>query len=135
QALHDGGLADSRLADEHRIVLGAPLQHLDGAADLIVAADDRIELARGGARRQVDRVLLQSLAAFLRIGVGDLLATPYLFDRLLHRPAYDACLAEEAREVAVLEGGEHEELTRDELVAPLLRELVGDVEDPVELIG
>ena len=30
--------------------------------------------------------------------------------------------------VAVLEGGEHEQLARDELIAALLRELVGDVE-------
>ena len=61
QALDDRGLADAGLADEHRVVLGAPLQHLDGAADLVVAADHRIELARGGARRQVDGVFLQRL--------------------------------------------------------------------------
>ena len=36
-----------RLADQHRVVLGAPLQHLDGAADLVVAADHRVELALG----------------------------------------------------------------------------------------
>ena len=41
----DRGLADARLADQHRIVLGAPLQDLDRAADLVVAADHRIELA------------------------------------------------------------------------------------------
>ena len=41
----DGGLADAGFADEHGIVLGAPRQHLDGAADFLVAADDRIELA------------------------------------------------------------------------------------------
>ena len=45
QALDDGGLADAGLADQHGIVLGAAAQHLDGAADLLVAADHRIELA------------------------------------------------------------------------------------------
>ena len=45
QALDDGGLADARLADQHRIVLGAPRQHLNGAADFLVAADHRVELA------------------------------------------------------------------------------------------
>ena len=45
QALDDGRLADARLADQHRVVLGAPRQHLDDAADLLVAADDRVELA------------------------------------------------------------------------------------------
>jgi hypothetical protein len=41
----DGGLAHARLADQHRVVLGAALQDLDGAADLVVAADHRVELA------------------------------------------------------------------------------------------
>jgi hypothetical protein len=37
------------LADQHRIVLGAPAQHLDDAANLLVAADDRVELAAPGS--------------------------------------------------------------------------------------
>ena len=45
QALHDRGLADAGFADEHRVVLGATGQHLDDAADLVVPADDRVELA------------------------------------------------------------------------------------------
>ena len=45
QPFDDGRLADARLADQHRIVLGAPRQHLDHAADLLVAANHRIELA------------------------------------------------------------------------------------------
>ena len=45
QALGDGGLADAGLADQHGVVLGAARQHLDGAADLLVAADHRVELA------------------------------------------------------------------------------------------
>ena len=46
QPLDDGGLAHARLADEHGVVLGAPAEDLDHAADLLVAADDRVELAR-----------------------------------------------------------------------------------------
>jgi hypothetical protein len=34
-----------RLTDEHGVVLRAPAEHLDDAADLVVAADDRVELA------------------------------------------------------------------------------------------
>ena len=45
QALGDRGLADAGLADQHRIVLGPAGEHLDGAADFLVAADDRVELA------------------------------------------------------------------------------------------
>ena len=62
EAFDDGGLAHARLADQHRIVLGAPLQDLDRAADLVVAADDRVELALARALGEVDRVLLQRLA-------------------------------------------------------------------------
>ena len=54
QALDDRGLADAGLADQHRVVLGAALQHLDRAADFLVAADHRVELAALGARGQVD---------------------------------------------------------------------------------
>ena len=45
EALDDRGLADAGLADQDRVVLGAAREHLDHAADLLVAADDRVELA------------------------------------------------------------------------------------------
>ncbi len=44
QPLGDGRLADARLADERRVVLRAPAEHLDDALDLFVAADHRVEL-------------------------------------------------------------------------------------------
>jgi hypothetical protein len=58
QPFDDGGLADTGLADEDGVVLGTALQHLDGAADFIVATDDRIKLALLGASSQIDRVFL-----------------------------------------------------------------------------
>ena len=67
QALDDGGLADARLADEHRVVLGPAGQHLDHPADLGVPADDRVELAVPGPRGQVDAVLLQRLVGALGV--------------------------------------------------------------------
>ena len=63
QALHDGRLADAGLADEHRVVLGPPGEDLDHPPDLLVAADDRVELAAAGVRGQVPAVLLQRLVA------------------------------------------------------------------------
>ena len=45
EALDDRGLADAGLADEHGVVLRAAAEDLDDAADLLVAADDRIEQA------------------------------------------------------------------------------------------
>jgi hypothetical protein len=57
EALDDRGLADAGLADQHRVVLRAPLQDLDHAPDLVVAADHRVELAVARALGQVERVL------------------------------------------------------------------------------
>ncbi len=65
QALDDGGLADAGLADQHGIVLGAARQDLDGAADLLVAADHRVELAVAGGLGQVAGVALEGVIAFL----------------------------------------------------------------------
>ena len=45
QAFHNRGFAHARLADEHGVVFGAPLQHLNGAADFVVAPDNGVELA------------------------------------------------------------------------------------------
>ena len=90
QALDDGGLADAGLADQHRIVLGASLQHLDGAADLIVAADDRIELAAARARGQIDGVFFERLPLFFGCGILDLFAAAHLLDGLLERSARGA---------------------------------------------
>jgi hypothetical protein len=45
QALDDRRLADAGLADQDRVVLGLAGKDADRAADLLVAADDRVELA------------------------------------------------------------------------------------------
>ena len=129
EAFDDRGLADAGLADQHRIVLGAPLQHLDRAADFLVAADHRVELALLGALGQVDGVLLERLAALLGIRVVDLLAAAHVLDRALERALHDAGVAQDRAERAlVVERGQHEQLAGDVLVAALLRELVGQVE-------
>ena len=65
QALDDRRLADAGLADQHRIVLGAARQHLDRAADLLVAADDRIELAVARGLGEVAGVFLQRVIGVL----------------------------------------------------------------------
>ena len=67
QALDDGRLADARLADQDRVVLRAAAQDLDDAADLLVAADHRIEAALGGRIGQVAAVLLERLVG--RLGI------------------------------------------------------------------
>src|SRR6185369_9102061 len=79
QALGDRRLADAGLADVERVVLGAAAQHLDGALDLVLAADQRIDAAFAvllvevhavGGQRLVT-LLDRRLAAVLLLGAGD----------------------------------------------------------------
>ena len=55
EALDHRGLADAGLAGEDRVVLAAAHQDVDDLADLLVAADDRVDLARLRLRGQVLR--------------------------------------------------------------------------------
>lgn len=70
QALDDGRLADAGLADEHRVVLRAAREDLDDAPDLVVAADDGVELALARGRREIGAELLQGLVLTLGVGAG-----------------------------------------------------------------
>ena len=97
QALGDRRLADAGLADQHRIVLGAPRQHLDGAADLLVAADDRVELALARSRGEVAGVFLQRVVLALgRRGIGRA-ALADLLDGRVERLRRDAGIGEDLR--------------------------------------
>ncbi len=136
EAFDDRRLADARLADQHRVVLGAPLQDLDRAANLVVAADDRIELAFARALGEVDRVLGERLAlafGFLRI---DPRPAADRFDRGFERLARQPLLFEQAARRALVVGQrQQEQLAGDELVAALRRFLVGQVQQVVEIAG
>src|SRR5439155_1479507 len=59
EALDDGRLADARLADEDRVVLGAAGQHLHDPLDLAVAPDDRVELLLPGQLGEVATELVE----------------------------------------------------------------------------
>ena len=71
EPLGDGGLADARFADQHRIVLGAAREDLHGAADLLVPPDHRIELADLGLGRKIPSEALQRALRFFRIANVD----------------------------------------------------------------
>ena len=81
QPLDDRGLADAGLADEHRIVLGAPGEHLHHPADLLVAADDRIELSLARLVGEVAGVALERLVLLLGRLVGDAVRAAHLLQR------------------------------------------------------
>ncbi|KWT85240.1 hypothetical protein APY03_4043 [Variovorax sp. WDL1] len=77
QALGDRGLADAGLADQQRVVLAAAAQDLDHALDLVLAADQRIDLAVLrhlvevlGELLQRGRLLVLLATAFFALGCG-----------------------------------------------------------------
>ena len=101
QAFGNRRLADARFADQHRIVLGAAREDLDGAADLVVTADDRVELAFAGFRRQVTGIFLQGVEALLGIGAIGRAALAHVVDDLVQlatgeTPAFFSVWAVEA---------------------------------------
>ena len=60
-AFDDGGLAHARVADEQGIVLPPPGQHVQRTFDLLVAADERVDLALARAFVQVHGVDRQGI--------------------------------------------------------------------------
>ena len=63
-------LADARLADEQRVVLAAPAQHLDHPLELERAADQRIDLPGGRARHEVGGIRLERIGARRRAPIA-----------------------------------------------------------------
>ena len=134
QPLGDGRLTDAGLADQHGVVLGAPGEHLDGAADLLVAADHGVDLALGGERRQIPRVALERVIGLLggRAVGGAALAD--VVDGRIQRRRVDAGILEGAAGIGRLHRqGQQQPLDRDELVACLVGDLLGRIEHTRQL--
>ena len=130
EAFDDGGLADAGLADEHRVVLGAAGQHLDDAADLLVAADDGIELAGARLLDEVAAVLLERLVGALGVLVGDALAAADALERLEDRVVPDRMGLEQGLRLATgLGHAEQQVLGRDVLVTEAARFGLRPVDD------
>ena len=120
QALHDRGLADAGLTDQHRVVLGATGQHLHDAANLVVPPDDWVEFAFAGPLGQVGGVLLQRLIGGLGIGAGDPGAAANLDERVAQRLRGGAVSGEQLGDVGVAGGQPDQQmLGRDVFVVHL----------------
>ena len=133
EALGDGGLADARLADQDRVVLRPAAEDLDDAPDLVVPADDRVELARPGLGREVAAVLLQGLRRFPRDS-GDVTRWPprTLWSALRIASRVAPWRSSSWRRVAAdLGDGQEEVLGRDVFVAESLRFLLGQLHRPL----
>ena len=74
QAFGDSGLAHAGLADQHRIILGAPADDVYQTPNLFVAPDDRVKLALPRIGRQIPPELAQALVGRFRVLAGDALA-------------------------------------------------------------
>ena len=76
QSLHDGCLAHTGIPNEDRIVLGPSREDLDEPPNLVVPADDGVELALGGHLCKVTAVAFQGLIGpFRRLTRHPLMAT------------------------------------------------------------
>ena len=126
----DGGLADAGLADQHGIVLGAPRQHLDGAADFLIAPDHRVELAVAGRLGEIARIFLQRLVGVFgggRVGGAPLAQA---IDGGVQRGRGDAGAGENFRRLRVLLDRESQQQTLDghKRVAGLVGRFLGGIE-------
>ena len=105
-------------------------QDLDDAADLLVAADDRVELAGAGLGGQVAAVLLERLVCALRVLGGDALAAADVLERAEDRLAAGAVALEERWRVAAgLGRAEQQVLGGDVLVAEPVGLVLGALDD------
>ncbi len=111
------------------------MQDLNGPANFVVTADHRIELAFFGTLGQVDGVFIQRLARFFMVGVIDGLTTTQVGDRVFQGFLADALTEQQFAKLAVLvHGGEQHQLAGDELVALLLGQAVGLVEQTRQIL-
>ena len=132
EALRDRRLADARLADQHRVVLGPPAEHLDDPPDLLVPPDDRVELAGPRLAGQVAAVLLEGLVGALGVGAGHALAAANGLERAQHRLAAGAVALEQLLALATgLGRAEEQVLGRRVLVAEAPGLLLRPLDDPL----
>ncbi len=137
QALHDGGLAHARFADEHRVVLGPAGQDLDHPPDLVVTADDRVQLPLAGRLGEVAAVFRQRLVFLLRVLVGDPLVTAQILECGKHRIAGNPAVGEDGRHRAplFLDKAQEQVFGGNEFVVHGLRLALGRIQSMVQRRG
>ena len=136
QSLHDRRLPDTGLADQHRVVLRAPGQHLDDATDLVVTPDDRIQLPLPRGFGEVAAVTLQRLVGRFRRRRGDALAAAHLTQGLQQLVARDSHLGQQPPGRTLVVGDRQKRvLDRNVFVLELLGFVFRLRQHPVEAAG
>ncbi len=113
EAFHNGGFTDARLTNQDRIVLGPAREHLHGAADFLVAANDRIKLAVARILGQVAGIFLQRVIAFLGGSAVSRAALAKLGDGAFQRLHGDAGILQRSGSGCAGRCGEREQDTLD----------------------
>ena len=107
-------------------------QDLDHPADLVVAADDRVELAGAGLGRQVAAVLLERLVGAFRVLRGHPLTAADALERLEDGLPIGAVALEQGLPLtADLGRAEEQMLGRDVFVAQPAGFFLGTLDDPL----
>ena len=138
QAFHNGRLANAGLTDEDGVVLGAAGQDADHAADFLVTADDRIELAVPGVLDEIPGILGESLHGLLGVGARHMGAAAQFLHGLHEVHAGDFVLGEHPakRRIRRLIGQRAEEMVNaDVLVLHALCLVLGFLDDLGETLG
>ena len=133
QTLDDGGLAYSGLTNQHGVVLGAARKHLDHAANLFIAADDRIQFPPSRKFRQVLGVTVQRLVFALRALIGHSLVAAHRGQSLQDRVPGGAHGGQQHLRRIFLELGQRQQqmLGRNVLVFKVLRLFRGVIQHPL----
>ena len=133
QAFDNGRLADPGIADQHRIVLGAPGEHLDHAANLFVAADHRIELALLRQLGEVAAVFAEGFISGFGILRRDPLVAANIFEPARQLFARDTKLFKQpSRRAAIVDHRQQQMLDGNVFVFDLLRFFFGLSEHTVQ---
>ena len=141
EALGDRGLADARLADQGRVVLGPSRQDLDDPLDLLLSADDGIQLSCAGGVGQVDAELVdgRGLAGPLRLGrrAGRRALRQDADDLVADLVEVDAERLEDAGgdPLALADEAEEQVLRADVVVAEAARLVDRQLDDPLRARG